>query len=133
MHRFMAVVLVSLLAVFPQGAAGSTAAPLDVEATVVADSAVVTWVPSPLAAGPDVSYRVYGESQGGLVFLAEVPPDTKAIVDGSYEGYAVATVMGGVESEPTPSRDGACIDAAPGQIPPYYIHNCGLIFTVRRP
>lgn len=134
MHRFTAVVLVTLVAALPQGSAeGFSAAPLDVEATVVGDTAIVTWVPSPSAAGSDVSYRIYGETEGGLVFLAEVPPATNAVVDGFYLGYAVSAVVSGSESVPTGSRNGPCIWTAPGEVPPVTVHDCGMILTVRKP
>lgn len=101
------LLLTAALALPAVPGAGAVSPPAAVLALVMTDATLVYWAPSDTVS-PDVSYNVYG-IRNGVAHLLENTRLTASVVIGTYDSYAVSTVMGGQESQLKYSVMGVCV------------------------
>ena len=107
----LAILLAALLTFPATHPAAAVAPPSAVMVFVAADASVVYWLPA--EPSPDgVTYNVYGEVDGALVFI-ENTRATAAVVIGKYDRFAVTSVLGADESDPVYSIGGICVRSGP--------------------
>lgn len=115
----LSIVLVVLLTFPAAGPVGAVPPPPKVMAFLASDAAVIYWVPADPTLG-EVSYKVYGEQAGQLIHLATTRLNAHLVL-GEFDRFAVTTVYGDDESDPTYAVGGICIK--PGEMPPVH-HDC---------
>lgn len=118
------MVLVSLLLLPTAVPQEQPPEPERVDVVVTLDVATVTWVP-PAAASEYVAgayFRVYGYEEDGTPHLLETADGlaVAALVEGGFSTYAVAFVVGDVESIRVKMT--FCVDVS--LEPPYLSDNC---------
>ena len=101
------LLLTAALALPALPGAGALSPPGAVVALVMSEATLVYWAPSDTAS-TEISYNVYGIRNGGAEFI-ENTRLTVSVVLGTYESYAVSTVMNGQESSLKYSVSGVCV------------------------
>jgi hypothetical protein len=101
--------------------AGPAAVPPSGVVTVQASAAVsvITWTP---IVGAD-SYNVYGWV-GSTPHLVAQTPAVFAVVPGSYDTFAVTSVIGATESSPQYAQSGTCVRPEVGVPPDVHVDQC---------
>lgn len=131
MRRQSTLPLLCLVAILAPSALAldpTSPSPLGVVAVETQVGTIVSWLPPKEATSEPVTYRVYGVEGSTLVLLDEVPGELHTQVSSSFVFYAVSAVVGGVESSPTRSTGGVCVDRSDGT-PPFHVYECGRIPT----
>lgn len=121
--------LLIILAAAPASAAPvpDPAQPTAAAAVLIADGAILSWLPS---AVPADSYEVYGVTNGVLSPLGSVGADhLTAAVPAGFGGYAVTAWHAGTESQPTNATlrvagSGPCVSVYQTIPPSVFIGNC---------
>lgn len=88
--------------------------------TMSPGASLLAWTPVTGAQG----YAVYGQTSTGLVFLFNTDL-TSTPVSGTYETFAVASLMDGVPSSPQYVTAGTCVYPDFDVPPSVFIGNCG--------